>query len=362
MNKIDRASFGKLKLGSYFLSAGGGFESSGSHLFALHQLLEREVSVLSVESLNHDDCVVLFSFLGGASLEAEKNHNRLYFERLIQRVRKTQKKEIAAIVTLGVGGGVPFLPVFLSSHFNIPLLDADCAGRCFSSLQMISTHFAGIMPKKAFVANVMGEFFEIECKTFRALERHARRLTNSSGGLCIIVPQVLTGEEAKRGLITGTLTQAMTIGQIIQDTQCLSMEEACGVITEYTKGKFIGVGKVVQTRGLDLPHPFTKHIVIKNEEEDRTWEIWMDNEFNLLFENGVLVAEVPDIVALCDVCTREPLTINQLRLSENVVILTMPAPDIWYTEKGLALVRTKDHQDGKIALCGPASSVLKKIA
>jgi DUF917 family protein len=220
----------------------------------------------------------------------------------------------------------------------------------------MSTHIAGIYPKKAFISNLMGDIFEIECHDFYTLERYARQITVSSGGLSIVVPQVLTGEEAKRGLIPGTLTQAMTIGQIIQETRDLN------AVMEYTKGTFVGVGGIMLSTGLGLPYPFKRRLVIQNEVEGRIWEVWMDNEFNLLFENGELIAEVPDIITLCNPYTCEPVTIKQLRPNTNVAICTMKAPAVWYTERGLALCRTEAHIQGRDSLCGSSSLMLQKIA
>jgi DUF917 family protein len=264
--------------------------------------------------------------------------------------------KVKALVPWGAAGGTPLLNVFIASCSNMPLLDADLTGRCFSELQMISTNLAGIPPKKAFVTNLMGDIVTIECSRFPALERHARQIAISSGGSCIVVPQVLTGEEAKRGLIAGSLTKALTIGKIIEETNDLN------AVMEYTGGRLVGVGGVMLSTGLGLPPQFKRRIVIRDTSKERTWEIWMDNEYNMLFENGEMIAEVPDIITLCDPETAEPLTIGQLYLHANVAICAMPAPDVWYSEKGLALARSKRHVEGKIVLCGPSSSSLKRTA
>lgn len=351
-----------LSIGSNFLGSGGGEESFFTQRLLECRLVDCSIQTVSLLDLGNDDLVALMVFLGSGIVLAEKNYGLARFMELFQKIEDVYEKKIDVVAALSIGGGSVFAPAFVASHLNIPLLDADCFGRTLPLLQMMSTNFVSMFPQKAFITNEKGDMLTVECDSFQDLERHARQITMSSGGLCLIVPQVLTGEEAKRGMIAGSLTRVFTIGQLIQDTHDLGVEEACGIITEYTKGKFIGVGGVVHSSGLNLPHPFRRHIVIKNAQEDRTWEIWMENEFNLLFENGALIAEVPDIITLCDVWTREPLPLNQLLLNENVVILTTPASDIWYTESGLALVRTQDHQAGKVALCGPSLSALKKTA
>jgi len=328
-----------LRVGSRFLGSGGGGQSLHSHFLISEQLKKREATISQIDEVPPDGLIMSITPLGCPTIETEKCANRLEFKILMEKIGAYTKKSISAIVPLGVGGEIPLFSVFLSSSFNLPILDADCAGRCFPELQMVSTNAAGIRPQRAFISNVMGDVFEIECNNFYTLERHVRQVAVSSGGCCLVVPQILTGEEAKRGLIPGTVTKALTIGKIIQETRDLN------AVMEYTKGIFHGVGGIIAATGLNMPHPFKRLIVLRNLEEKKTWEVWMDNEFNLLLENGEVIAEVPDIITLCDPISCEPLTLRELRVCANAAICTMKAPGIWYTEKGLALVRKQDHTD-----------------
>lgn len=357
-----------LNIGSFFLSSGGGFESHSGKL-ALRQQVRGDVQVIPLTALKSDDLVVMLAYMGSPLVESEKNFNVSHFSKLIEKINSVLEKKFTVFGLWGIAGGTPFFPIYFSSLFEIPILDADLTGRCFPELQMISTQLSGIYPKKAFISNLAGDILEIECNNFNALEKHARRIAVSSGGMCLIVPQILTGEEAKRGLIPGTLTKALTIGQIIQDTRHLECEEACSAIVDYTKGTFWGIGGIMSIDGYlsNLPRPFNRRIVMKNLKEGKTWEVLMANEYDLLLENGKIVGEVPDIITLCDMHTREPLTIRGLHENRNVAIFTTPAPALWYTEKGLALVRTKEHERGRNALCGlgglnEQASELEKIA
>ena len=307
-----------------------------------------------MDNLNDDDLVAPLVCLGSGKILTEKNYNYSHFVKLFEKIEINYGRRIDVVVALSIGGGAIFSPLFLTSFFNTPILDADCFGRTLPYLQMMSTNLAGILPKKAFISNVMGDVVEIECDNFRSLERYARQLTVSSGGICTIIPQVLTGEEAKRGLIPGSLTKALTIGKIIQETRDLN------AVMEYAQGVFVGVGGVVTATGLGLPEPFKRRIVLRNIEAGKIWEVWMDNEFNLLLENGKVIAEVPDIITLCDPSTCEPLNLNQVVLGANVAICTMKAPDVWYTEKGLALVRTEVHRRGCAAI--PSLEMLEHVA
>lgn len=353
---ISANNLHELDSGSRFLGAGGGEESFNTKMIAQLQLKKKSVPSVELQNLPSDGLILVISFFGSPKVEDEKMTNIFHIEHLLKKAEENYHRPVSAIAALGIGGGTIFLPLLISGHSDLPILDADCFGRCFPKLQMMSTNLAGIPSKKAFVANLMGDIVTIECSRFPALERHARQISISSGGACLVVPQILTGEEAKRGLIAGSLTKALTIGKIIEETHDLN------AVMEYTGGRLVGVGGVMLSTGLGLPPQFKRRIVIRDTSKERTWEIWMDNEFNMLFENGEMIAEVPDIITLCDPKTAEPLTIGQLYLHANVAICAMPAPDVWYSEKGLALARSKRHVEGKIVLCGPSSTSLKRTA
>lgn len=354
MKGISLDNAGQLGIGSHFLASGGGDSFSFTQDLFKNQMMKGSISIADI--INDDVLIAPLVCLGNDMVLAEKNYNLPPFLKLFEKIESVYNRKIDIIAALSIGGGTVFAPAFVASCLNVPLLDADCYGRTFSEMSMISTNLAGIPPKKAFIVNLMGDIVTIECSRFPALERHARQIVISSGGLCLIVPQVLTGEEAKRGLIAGSLTKALTIGKIIEETHDLN------AVMEYTGGRLVGVGGVMLSTGLGLPAHFKRRIIIRDTSKERTWEIWMDNEFNMLFENGEMIAEVPDIITLCDPETAEPLTIGQLYLHANVAICAMPAPDVWYSEKGLALARSKRHVEGKIVLCGPSSSSLKRTA
>lgn len=338
--------------GSNFLGSGGGIESLHAKTIVAYQLKKRNLSIVELDSLKDDDLIATMIIFGSPVAESERNYNLGHFEQLIRQTNKNLGKQIAAIAPISVGGGTLFVPLSVAACLNIPVVDADCIGRCFPELQMISTHIAGIGTKTSFITNTMGGFFTIESRNFHALEYHIRQVTKSSGGLCLVIPQVLTGEEAKRGLIPGTLTQALTIGQIIQEKRSLR------AVMDHTGGTFVGIGGITFAEGsLKLPKPFRRRIVIQNQERGLVWEVFQRNEFDMLFENGKCIAEVPDIITICDPYTCEPLTTNQLKLNANVAICTMKAPDVWYTEKGLELTRSQEHTKGKdILLCESASA------
>jgi DUF917 family protein len=46
---------------------------------------------------------------------------------------------------------------------------------------------------------------------------------------------------------------------------------------------------------------------------------------------------VPDIIAVLELDTWEPLSTERLRQRDRVTVVALPAPDLWTTEAGLRL-------------------------
>ncbi len=342
-------------IGSYFLGSGGGLESFATQFMMRNSCGPESVKLIKLEDLQENDLVAMVASMGSPIVEAETLYSRVSFQSIYEAIERSCGRSASVFVSWGAAGGTPLLNLFFASALNVPLLDADSTGRCFPSLQMISCNVFNLSHKKAFITDSYGNTAELRCRHYQSLERHARQFTISSDGISFLVPTILTAEEAKKVLIPGSITRALEIGRIIKEERSFERLE------EYTKGKLLGVGGVVSVYRKGLPKPFKTWVRIKHQPSNTTWDLFVTNEFDLLFENGEIVAEIPDIICLCNPYTCEPLTLKDIDPVMNIAIFTMKAPEIWYTERGLFLIRTELYQKGKEIICA-SGLVSKKVA
>jgi DUF917 family protein len=70
----------------------------------------------------------------------------------------------------------------------------------------------------------------------------------------------------------------------------------------------------------------------------RELRIEFQNEFLLVIEDGGLCASVPDLVCILGSETGDPVATESVREGERVAALALPAPAVWRSPAGLALV------------------------
>ena len=61
-------------------------------------------------------------------------------------------------------------------------------------------------------------------------------------------------------------------------------------------------------------------------------------EYLLALEDGAVAAAVPDIISVLSAETGEPIAPEALRHGWEVAVVALPAPDVWRSARGLALV------------------------
>jgi len=80
------------------------------------------------------------------------------------------------------------------------------------------------------------------------------------------------------------------------------------------------------------------HIDGLDEYSGSRLEIHFQNEHLVAIRDGQYVATVPDLIAVLDIDTGEPITTEGLRYGFRVAVIAMPCDARWRTPKGLELV------------------------
>jgi DUF917 family protein len=73
-------------------------------------------------------------------------------------------------------------------------------------------------------------------------------------------------------------------------------------------------------------------------DERRRVRLELDSEFLMAMEDGVARATVPDLVCVLSSQTSAPVQTGNLHHGQRVTALAAPCPEVWRSERGLALV------------------------
>lgn len=324
-----------LSLGGAFLGSGGG----GSPYYQLDII--RHLSsqyplptIIQASTLANDAWILPMAFMGAPLVSLEKLPSGREFEAILTGFKRYYGKYPDAIATGEIGGANALTPFLFASQYGIPIVDGDVIGRAFPRLEMTSANLAGIKPNPVFLGDSLGQFYALDCSDPLKIERLSREITIASGSCMALGFYGMSAKDAKKGMIHGSITKAITIGKLLSQENGLSLLEqefglqyhASGIITDidyrlidgFLKGKF----------------------AIHNDEGDE-YVVIFQNEYLGVLLNGSSIAVTPDIISLLDADTLHPITSESLSYGSRVILVSMKGPDLWYSEKGLQLVGPK---------------------
>lgn len=322
MRTIQKEDIQALALGCAFLGSGGGGNPAYDQLIAEHALeTYGPIHVISIDELDDDALVVPMAFVGAPLIASEKLSSGREFEAIIRHLDQRGKKIV--LMPAEIGGANGLCAIAVAAKLGLPVLDADSLGRAYPQIQMTSCNLFGISPSPAYFADSLGNLVVIEAENAHALERIGRHVSISMGSSCAVAIYLMEGREAKRVLIRDTLTLALSIGgSILRGDPTEGVCLIQGIITEVKQ---------------EIKNGFLQGSVKINSEQKMV-EVLYQNEFLLAKEGETILATTPDILTIIEIESGTPITSDGLRYGLRVSLLALPAPEIWQTEAGLALV------------------------
>jgi DUF917 family protein len=170
-------------------------------------------------------------------------------------------------------------------------------------------------------------------------ERLARTTVVAMGGTAVGAESPMTGAYVKRAAIPGTVTQAITLGEIVlranrehvnpiplicaQERGVHLMDAKIVDLKRHLRGGF-SVGEIA-LEGIDDYSGTRAHVVFQNE-------------FLTFEREGRVEVSVPDLIALLDVDTGHAITTDSLRYGQRVAIVALPSHPLLRTPEALAVV------------------------
>lgn len=334
MNKIEKKDIPALALGAALLGSGGGGTPTYEPLM-LSALIDQfgPIPVVTTESLTAEDCVLPIAYMGAPSVSIEKLPNGREYEIIRQNVETFLGKKPSVLISAEIGGSNAFTALLLSHRLQLPVLDADLIGRAFPQLEMATPNLFGISASPAFIADSLGKSALLQAPDAATIELMARHMTIACGSSAAIALYLMSGTEAKTSVVAGSLSRACMLGDLILYAQAQGLRAPEYLATK-TDARIIATGSIrnIQTQIID---GFT--VGTASIEGDQNVTVSYKNEFLLARTEHTICAATPDIIALLDEETGIPIQTDSLAYGLRVALVTIPAPAIWKTKKGLEL-------------------------
>ncbi len=249
-------------------------------------------------------------------------------------LQRNFSQKIEFIVPVELGGHNTAVSFYLADRANLPVLDADLTGRSAPEMYQTGYYVGDIPPTPAGVFTPFGESLFIEnIDDYERLDHIFRELViNLCGGFDIGVANFpLPIAEAAPYMIRNTLTLCLKIGALLEQAKIEAAVQLAG-------GKIIFKGKPIAEK-YEVKQGFTFGYV-DIEGDDGILRLEYKNEIMAAKRDGKIIAAVPDLIGVVNE-RGVPILNTRYKIGEQVVVFTVPSPELWQTEKGLRVFGRK---------------------
>lgn len=328
-----------IAMGAGILGTGGGGNPYIGQLRARQAIKEHgPVTVLDPEELPDDAQVICVGGIGAPTVGVEKVRDlqSLYALRAIEEFTG---KKATALISNEIGGSNSVEPLIPAAMTGLPVVDADGMGRAFPEFQMKTFFVYGVPCCPMAIADEKGNTVVIpETISPAWAERLARAITVQMGCVACYAVAPMTAEQVRRTAVLNTLSLARNLGDAVI-TARVRGEDPIESILGTCPGKILFNGKIADvdrrtTAGFARGSLSIEGLADYNGER---LAIEFQNENLIARRDGQIVCTVPDLICVVDSETGEPVTTELLRYGLRVIVLGLPAPDLWTTPEGLAV-------------------------
>jgi DUF917 family protein len=325
--------------GAAVLGTGGGGDPYLGTLAALCSLEQfGPPTVIEVDELA-DDALVALPFLIGSPVPfIEKFPLGQELIDAFQGLDRFLPGTLSAVMPAEIGGANSVVPLVVGSRLGIPIVDADCMGRAYPEVQLVTLTLHGIDATPLALADEHGNQVVLSTVDNASAERLARTVVVEFGAICTAMAYAVTGGQVKAAAIAGSITYAQRIGAALREAVSIKRDPIAAV-AEQTNGVILFRGKIADVQRRTQRGWALGEAMLLGLDEDLGSELTVrfQNENLVAIRDGGVVATVPDLIAILDADTGQAITTERLRYGHRAVVLGIPCDPVWRTTAGIEL-------------------------
>lgn len=347
MKKLSKQDIVDILYGCAVLGTGGGGNLEDGLAMMEQDFAEGlELNIVSLNELP-DDCFVATPYCCGApkGLQEKEEERFMQLPHLdypasllaFRSMEEYMGEKFFAVSSTELGGANTAEALHTACRLNLPIIDADPAGRSVPELQH-STYFIknkAITPMT--VATDFGEVIIVKdvIDDFRA-EDIVRAIAVASGTMVGVTDHPMTGRDYKEAIIPDAISYALDIGKILRKNRPAGGRVVAEAISEKFNGKLLFHGKLKKAFCEKQEGFNVGEIELEGLAEflDQKYRIKFKNENIVSYRDGVVDVVVPDLICMLD---KDGIPVTTPNFSDEMEmnIFALPAPEIWKTPEGL---------------------------
>jgi len=345
---IKEREIEELTLGASILATGGGGDPEIGLLWAKKVLAEgKDIILIEPMDLPDDILVACPCCLGSALVLTEKPPSAEVLTTAIDTLQKYVGKDLEAVMAPECGGVNSILAYAAAGEYDLPVIDADGMNRAFPELQMTSWVTHGIHASPTVSVSDKQDITIIDTKeNDHDAELIARKVAMTYGGISWLATYPMTGSDLKRTSILNSQSIAWDIGRAIykareEHTNAIEALLRCLKEVRNVEGYQAFEGKIIDIQrefGSEINKGFTLGKIIMEGINNSKGSVAV-----LDFQNEWLVAKIdnkikclpPDLIALLDSDTGEPMRTDIIKYGYRGTLVFMPVHERMRTPKGI---------------------------
>jgi DUF917 family protein len=347
--RVEHDDIADLCAGSVFLATGGGGDPYVSQIL-VEQALKKfgPVDLVALQSVPDDALVVAIGEVGAPTVSLE--HLPIGTEVLdaIDEFEDWTGRKITHLVSFEVGGANSVIPLIAAAARNIPLIDGDGMGRALPEAQMMTFAIEGVRPTPAVAIDYTGSAVHFNTPDCLHYERQVRNIAMAMGGMIFTAEHPMSGVEAKRAIVPGTIGFALQIGralranhgnatQIEAPLRALFAKSDYGILKHLYTGKITDISRKV-VGGYDVGEAVIESVSGKLPP----LRLSIKNEFLVAWLGTKVVASVPDLITMVDHETSTPINSERVHYGQRVTVFGIGCPPHYRTERALKVVAPRN--------------------
>ncbi len=343
MRLLREANIEDIAVGAAVLGSGGGSDPYIGKLMAREAIRQYgPVELYTLDELDDDDLIVPAAGMGAPTVLGEKLSAGDDIVRAFEALGKYLGHAPRAAMSIEAGGMNSIRPIYIGARLGIPVVDCDGMGRAFPEIQMTVLTAHGISASPFVMSDERGNTLLINAVSNRWVETFARTCVMRMGATCAIALYSATVAQLKAAAIQGTITLAEQIGATLRRAR-LHEENPVNALCQFVGGYLLFRGKITDVDRRIVAGFARGNARMSGSDEYASQDLWLDfqNEHLVVRVDGRYVATTPDLIAVLDGETAQPITTEGLRYGMRVAVIAIPCARQWRERAALALVHPR---------------------
>lgn len=347
---IDKEAIEEITLGASILATGGGGDPEIGLLWT-YKVLDEGKEIIMVDPMEIPDEIQVASpaCLGAALVLTEKPPSGEVLNLAMRRLKRYLGRPIEATIPIECGGVNSPVAYAAAGELGVPVIDVDGMNRAFPELQMTSWVTHGVHASPTVSVDDRENVTVIDTGKDDVLaETLARRAAMAYGGISWIATYPMTGRQVKDASILHSQSIAWAVGRAVMRARREHLDPIEELLASLRKERGVEGFRVFRGKIVDINREFgseaTKgftlgQVIMEGIDEYKgcTASLDFQNEWlNLRIDEDVQCLP-PDLIAILDSETGEPIRTDIMKYGYRGTIVLIPAHERMRTPTGIKM-------------------------